>query len=202
METSFEVETGKKMMEKAYLDFSLNSETFEDKHLFVLENSDEIAKLIRVNYNSVVNDEQLLKSVFDKITQHKKMVREILTYEFLFYNPSNEEKINDINDLFQFAKTEMSKYQGIIGGYNLEDTEWVNCNDRFSLKDNQIGIFNTCYENTLYDKDQLWFMKNFVTRIKKFCGTNLTTDFKMFEDEENQICWLILVFEDKSKKLD
>lgn len=170
---------------------------FNKQDLFDVPN-EETANYIYKNYKKILEDENLLKETHNKITSSRQMIKDIFTYDFLFYEPPEAEKINTLDKLVDITRIELAKYQGIVGGYEIEDDEWLDCTPRFKLKENQKGIFNTCTKKTIDNKDHIWFLKNMIKRIKKFISNNnICIKYDMFDDEFNEIIWIVFIFEEK-----
>lgn len=187
-------------IEGSYEKYSHKIQKYEERNLFIHNNdNNNIANDIHKNCNDIEDNSDFIDTYYEKIVSKEKKIRELLTFDLLYYEPNENEKVSDLVSLKNKTIEELAKYQGIVGGYNLEDLVWNDCNDRFTLKDNQIGIFNTCAKNFIYDKDQIWFIKSLIKHIKKYVKNDkLIADYKMFEDEHNSICWIILVFEERN----
>lgn len=181
------------------------------EHLFYENNGikyhEHISKLIRESDQKIFTDETLLKSLHDKIMSNIQMIKNLLTYEFLFYTPEN--KISDQKELMSTAKNELFKYQGTVGGCKLEDVDWIdvdcqsskNKKNRFKLKPNQIAIYNTMNRNDSYDSEQIWFIKSFTKHMKKFIkNDSLSFYYKMYDDESNDISWILFICEDDNNQ--
>ena len=97
------------------------------------------------------------------------------------------------------VKEELQKYQGIIGAYYVEDKNWIVCTKecRFKLKDTQKAIYNSICKRVAYDDDNKWFFEKLINRIKKYLpdDTYIKINYKIIDDEENEICWILIVFE-------
>ena len=54
----------------------------------------------------------------------EQMIRDVLTYEFLFYEPDEKiEMVNTIDDLLKICIEELKKSKGIVEGYKIEDND-------------------------------------------------------------------------------
>jgi len=164
-------------------------------------NSAELASFIRTNNTSLKSNDSMLFNVYKKITPFEKVLKDVLTYEFLFYEPSDLEKVNTIDELINISLLELKKYQGIVGGFYIEDVDWLLCTSesRFEPKSNQKLIYNSIEKHGCYDKDNVSFLRNFVNHMKKFISNDkITMNYKLLDDENNEICWILFVFEIKT----
>lgn len=189
-------------IEKSYESFSKRLRIFKHRNLYDINNTtNNTANYIHKNYEQILQNEEILKETHSKITSKQQMIKDIFTYDFLFYSPDEKDKVSSIDELLNITKIELAKYQGIVGGYGIEDNQWLECGNRFELKNNQKGVFNTCLISLLKQADQLWFMKKLIKHMKKFANnTNLTIDFKLFSDEFNEIGWIVIVAELKQQE--
>lgn len=183
----------KQDMLDAYESYSKKLLMFDNIDSF--KTDDKISKFINQNYKEILSNEKLLKDTHDKILSTEQMIKNIFIYDFLFYEPSEDEKVDTLENIINLAKNELAKFQGIVGGYDIEDEDWLFCTDRFKLKSNQIGLFNSCDRNLITNENHCWFLKNITTRIKKFIsGDNIRVKYDMFDDEFNNIVWIVLIF--------
>ena len=159
------------------------------------------------NYKSISNDinneidlkhpnEKIIKKLHKNIISLDQMTKDLLTFEFLFYEPTK--KISDIYELMSLCKKKLKRYQYVVGGHFIEDIDWINCDKtyRIKLKDTQLGIYNTCELSKSYDEHKS-FLKTFVKHIKKY-SNNIHVNYKIIEDIKNEIAWIVLVLEHKN----
>lgn len=205
MEKLIELPESKTMIE-SYLNSNKDTEIFEPRFIYNKippEVSSTLAAEIRANYESISpigSNITLLDEYHKKITSHMQMLKDVLTYEFLFYTPDH--KIDNLDELFHISDIEMKKYQGIIGGYHIEDTQWLVCDNetskRFKIGPGQKAVYNSCDRENCFNDNLVWFLKQFKRHMKRFIGNpNLTVDYKLYDDETNQIGWILFVCEDK-----
>jgi hypothetical protein len=178
-----------------------NTKSFKkDASLF---DSITMASFIRSNCVDIRSNENMLFSVYKKIIPYEKILKDILTYEFLFYEPKDSEKVGTIDELINLSISELKKYQGIVGGFYIEDMEWLQCTSdiRFKIKPNQKIIYNTIETCGSTDRDNVLFLKDFVNHMKRFINNDkITMSNKIFDDENNEISWILLVFEENNPK--
>lgn len=162
-------------------------------------NSD-LASFIRNNLDQIKMNDVMLINVYKKIIKPVHMFKDILEYEFLNYSP--DIKIHNIDDLVKCAVDELKKYQGIIGGYDIEDSEWIykdgsvnKTTCRFKITENQKIIYNTI-EKSNEDNKNILFIKHFVKYMERFIENEvrLSITFKVINDDQNNITWIIIVF--------
>ena len=184
-------------MKKAYLIESIRQDVHTSEEYNIVDS--ELANFIRDNVSAIKDNSSLMFDLVKKIITPVAMIRELITYEFLHSVPKEDEIITDVNRMKGFALKEIKKYQGIIGGFHLEDLEWLvaDTNSRFNLKGNQTAIYNTIEKDLCFDKKFKWFLKKFVSHMKKFVASDAGFDikYKIIEDDENCLCWILFVFE-------
>ena len=158
-----------------------------------------VAKFVRENNSLIKNDENIMMNIYRKIVPITKIIKEIITYEFLNFIP--DKQIDNIDDLFKIMINELARYQCIIGGFVIEDNKWIICNNntRFKTKHNQRSIYNSILQKSYEDKDLLWFLEHFVLHMKKFIINDIKIyiNYKMIDDENNEICWVLFIIEQK-----
>lgn len=199
-------------MNTLYRENNKNNTIFNSKYLFKhpsddLNNPNNLADQIRNSSNEILTNIEVVKSYHSKIMTDVHMIRDVLTYEFLFYNP--KQKISIIEELLATTIQELNKYQGIVGGYKIEDNEWLllkESNHRFKLKPSQIGIYNTMDRNDCFDEGQTWFFKKFASHMRRFIcndtNNGITFDYKLYDDESNDIGWILFICENKMLNVD
>jgi hypothetical protein len=186
-------------MNNLYKEANKKNEIFDSRFLY--RDNKSIANTIRNSSNELMSNTNLLKSVHEEIMSSVQMLKDVFTYEFLFYEPTI--KILNASELLSMAQSELSRYQGIVGGYKIEDQEWIKCeqNSRFKLNPSQIGIYNTMTRDNSYSENQVWFIKAFARHMRKFISYDdnfLSFYHKIYDDESNDISWILFICEDKS----
>ena len=182
---------------KSYFAENLKNKIY-NKHEYITDNNDMVINFIKCNDNLLKSDDCALLFILKKILPRSKMIKEIYTYELLNYNPLS--KINDIDTLINITLRKMHRYQGLIGGFYLEDVQWIKCttSTRFKPKENQRAIYNSISKRGCCDKDFLYFLKNFVIHIKKYVkDESILVNSKIIDDDDNDICWILIVCEKK-----
>lgn len=187
--------------QKEYLIENIKNSLFSNSTYYNNYNDKElcenIADFIRNNDSLIKTDDVASMCILKKIISKQMVMRELTTYEFMYYNPSK--KYDDIHKLFNVGKIELEKYQGIVGGFNFEDSKWTICDTatRFKPKENQLCMYNSISKKDCRDIQLIWFIKTYVNHMKKFIDDkiNIMIDYKIMEDENNNICWTIIVFE-------
>jgi hypothetical protein len=102
-----------------------------------------------------------IKSVHNLISSDNKLLKQIYLYQFL--NPEIcETKIENIEQLIIFVENTLKKFQWIVGGYLIEDNNWMlerKTSKRFRINENDIIFVNTL---DYYDDDTEIFMNNLI----------------------------------------
>lgn len=127
-----------------------------------------------------------------------KVKKDILTYEFVYCDQNSKGLLYDtIDDVLTLLKTELDTYQWIVGGFNIDDKEWLECSDssRFKPKDTQRAIYNS-FESRYDDFELRWFIKTIIQRVNNCIDQSKNKIYyKIIEDASHEITWLIFVVE-------
>jgi hypothetical protein len=170
-------------------------------------NSDEtlqnLTNLIYQNKNSILNDDhEIIYNIYKQIYPINKLKRDILLFDFI--HGKTNKICNHIDDTYALLLDELKIYQWIVGGYNIEDNEWLECNDntRFKPQIHQKAIYNTI-ETHLVDKDLKWFLLTIEKRINQSIEieSNIKVFYKIFDDNFREISWIVLIVEQQKKIL-
>jgi hypothetical protein len=179
-------------IKKTYEDHYKNIFDCSNKNNF--NNSEENINLVHLNLEKI-NDEKIARDIYLNIITHEKIKKEILTFELLNYKPDYQ--IKTIDDLIELFNNIIKKYQYKVGGYNIEDSEWILCdskNNRFKNKKNQKIIYNSI-EKKNCDHELIWFLESILEHIQKYINPDLyKIKYSIIEDEKNCICWIIFCF--------
>ena len=121
----------------------------------------------------------------------------LLTYEILYITVDNY--IENLEEFATFALKELKRYQNYIGGNNLDDTEWITytkdtLNCRYNINENIIVLNNSTNTTKLHDSNIMFFLNKLVQHLQKF-STSIIVDYKLTEDEKNDIIWVAIFFE-------
>lgn len=166
------------------------------------ENSSIIAKQIKQVLNSGFDDNfNTLLLLYKKIITHQKIVKELLNYEFLFYEPDN--KNLSIEELLNVIKKIFDRYQLYLSGNLLDDTDWIiqrESSKRFKLKQNQIILVNSMDLKYIYDTQTINYLNNLIIHLYKYVNKeHISIKYKLCDDDDNDICWIIFVLTDLQK---
>lgn len=181
---------------------------YDTEHLKFIELSDKtynpdynVTKLISKERTNIINnysDEELL-NLHKQIVPIEKIKRDILTYEFMY--GTLDIICKSEMDIFNLLISELNQYQWIVGGFNIEDKDWLECteNTRFVPHLLQNAIYNSL-ESYNDDQELKWFIKTILQRISCTIQSDLGIKLyhKIIEDEPHEISWLIIIIE-KSK---
>jgi hypothetical protein len=192
----FQKET--QLMAQSYFKCGLSNVFYDDDFN---QNDSEMANFIKDNLSHIKDDDTMLFSIAKKIIPRSRFVKDLITYEFLYSEPIRT--INTRDELIVVANSELSRYQGVVGGFAIEDEIWLKCSDstRFKMQPNQKGLYNSISKEQCDDKKLLWFLKNFVIHMKKFLleTSNISLNYKIVDDDSNEICWILFIFEQRNK---
>lgn len=191
-------------IKKSYLDHNTNISLYSNRNNY--DNSQENINLVHENLDNILGDETMakdfmVKDFIPKIMSHKKIIKEILTFDLLNYIPSSH--INSFEEFIEICINTLKKYQYKVGGYNIEDNGWILChqnNHRFKIKENQTILYNSV-EKKHCDRELIWFLEAVLGHTQRYADSdNYKIKYTMVEDEKNCICWIIFSFTDKTKK--
>jgi hypothetical protein len=187
-----------KKLEDSYLDYYVKTTLYNDKYRF--NKSEEITDTIHQmsDYINTYSDNELY-DIAKKIIPREKIIKEMLTYDFMNYIPST--KIENIDECTKFSINSFNKYQYIVGGENIEDPEWIllhNSNHRFKVKSHQKILYNSI-EKKYCNDELISFLDNIIDYIKRHTDTTkIGVKYIITEDEKHNICWIIVIFSDKN----
>lgn len=176
-------------------DYIIDDDKIKSYRNNLFMNSDNISRST-YDENILNMNVEDLKNIYDKINTKQNIVKSILTYELLNYE--NDKKINDLSELIEIFRKTMERYQWIVGGYDIEDDEWILCNNisKFCLKPNQIALYNSTGENG-YDNSELErFIKMIRNHMRKMTD-KYDINYAIVEDKKYDIWWILYVFEEK-----
>lgn len=182
-------------MNKAYLDFELNKINFKNITLNKYEEKErdiELAGFIKSNYDNIVDNEVLLSNIHKKIINKSQMIKDVLTYELLYY--TNKENRTTKEEVIDYVMKSLKRYQRIVAGFDLEDDEWIiydSNNKRFKINniENKVVLYNTCsYSN--YSSTKM--LINLITKYIKR-NLDLNTDYEIIQDQNNKVSFVVLM---------
>lgn len=182
-------------LEKIYETFTSMKNEYNKQNNYNI--NDNNINDIHMNIDNIFNDEKIACDLFTKISSHKKMIRDILTFDMLNYTPVN--KLSDIEQIIILCKEILKKYQYKVGGFNIEDDEWILCkesNHRMKLKKNQSILYNSI-EKKNCNEETIWFLESIMNYMNRSINNQLKKiKYSIVEDEKNCICWIIFCFTD------
>ena len=186
------------IIKQSYLEFSKQINLYNNKNNYI--NTDSNIKLIHDNINNICLDHDLAKQLIDKIMTPEKIMKECLTFNLLNYTPDEENKVNTIDEIINISINTLKQCQYIVGGYNIEDIDWIICNknnNRFKLNDNQKILYNSVHKKNC-DKELIWFLESVLNYVNKHNNNSeIKIKHDIFEDKNNSICWIIYKFTQK-----
>jgi len=162
------------------------------------ESEKEVMELIHKNINILDNNPNLARDFFDLICNKNGniAIRECLKYDLINYEPLGTEKTDNIDDLINICINTLKNFQYKVGGYAIEDENWIlnneqNCK-RFRLKKNEHILYNSVGKND-YNCELEEFLKLIENYVKKF--TNIIKISQSFHnDERHHITWIYFKF--------
>ncbi|ATZ80728.1 hypothetical protein BMW23_0682 [Bodo saltans virus] len=183
--------------EKDYLENAQNIFAYENRNNFNI--SQELSNTIHNDMNKIMNDDEYAIILHNKIMTKNKIIRDLLTYDFLNYSPDIQ--INKFDEFVLYAVDTLKKFHYKVGGFNLEDKDWILTdidNHRFKIKHNQKILYNSIRKK-FYDKDLLWFMDGIIQYINKIADTKkFIAKHTFIEDSRHSLCWIVIKLIDNS----
>jgi hypothetical protein len=188
------------IIKKSYDDINSQISLFSNKNNYNFENSHDNINYIHNNINDIINNDESRKNIINKILSPEKIIKECLIYDLLNYEPT--QKYSSVDEIIMIATDAFTKYQYKVGGYFIEDNEWIvadsNCH-RFKVKENQKILYNSITKKNC-DRETVWFLDSIMNYIKKHVdGKSVNVRYSLFEDEKNFTCWIIFKFDLKEK---
>lgn len=178
---------------------------YDTEHLKFIELTDKtfvfddtIIKLIEKDRSNIISgcsNEDLLK-LHQQIVPIEKIKRDILTYDFMYGN--SNVVCENVNDVVNVLISQLDQYQWTVGGFNIEDKEWIECTENSRFKPNilQKAFYNSL-ESHNDDQELKWFLKTILKRVTNTIKTDIGIKiyYKIIEDTTNEISWVIFVIE-------
>ena len=161
-----------------------------------LHNNDSVilSKIALINETSSTDE---LLEIYKNIIPREKLLKELYIYEFLNQTEPSQ-KLTNTDDIVKLINKSLDKYQWIVGGYQIEDKYWkmeVDNSKEFKISKNDILLSNTL---AFPDDDSKWFMKSFITYIRKFIDNEkISVCFKFKEDELLELVFVLIVIRNK-----
>lgn len=151
---------------------------------------------INNNMSSIEQNEEELLAIHNKIAHPSILIKNILTYELLHYEPQEHEKVSDLSSTSDLLERLLNRYQNIVGGFFIEDIKWTKHtvgSSRFAIhNENTIVLSNTTTKEHLYNADITSFLHNIITHANKYV-TNLNITYKIVDDYKNEIYWICII---------
>lgn len=182
-----------KKMQRIYAESNMTPYLYGNKNRYLNDKSKEMVDIIHGNMDEIRYDESYAFHILKKIMPHEKVVKEILQYELLNYSP--KEKVNSLEELVKVLKSALYKFQYKVGGFNIEDKDWIVANKdnkRFKVKENQTVLYNSV-EKKNCDKELMWFLEKIVSYAQNFIdGDKFNIKYTLKEDDRFRVVWIIL----------
>lgn len=156
----------------------------------------DVVEHIHSNFNKILDNDVFAFNLFKQIINPAFVIKHLLEYELLCHVP--DKKISDISVFINTIQCELKKYQGIVGGYDIEDDNWIvsdntqNGSGRFKLTDKQKCIYNTV-EQAYSNSSLRSFLEKFTDYIKRYADENIELKCKIIDDDDNEISWIVFI---------
>lgn len=166
------------------------------------KDAEDTAEQIRENLVSLGTDDfNLLLSLHKKTLTNEKIIRDLLNHELIYFKPKN--KISDKQELVNLIKKLIKRYEYCLCNSIYEDSDWIvkyESDRKFKSNENQIMILNTLKEEYVSDTQTEIYLNNLINNFKRYVNENeIHMKFKVWEDEDNNVFWIIFVITDMMK---
>jgi hypothetical protein len=186
----------------SYEKFNSQILLYSNKNNYQNTDSKETIELIHNAFSSTDKDkdkdkekENIIKNILLQILTPEKIEKECLTFDLLNYTSSN--RVEKLDDVINICIDTLKKYQFKVGGYSIEDLEWIvgdKNSNRFKVKDNQKILYNSVHKKNC-DRELIWFLDSIVNYVKRHIDKEkIKVKYSIFEDEKNCVCWIIFRF--------
>lgn len=152
-------------------------------------------------YNNLHNmDYYEKKKLLDDCFSEKKLDSELLTFE-LKYLHSYPVSYMEINEFEQVAKSVLQRYQWKVGGYYIEDLDWISHRkgSKYVLGNNQLVLENTIDTMDYQSSNFIEFMKKILVKLSNL-AENISVDIKYDISKTDSLTWIIIKCTDNTRK--
>lgn len=186
-------------IQNIYLYDNLSNKLYTEPH-FKEPPNHSLLTHIKTNFESIKLDDHELLTIHNKIMHKSTMIKNILTYELLYYVPQPSEQIETVQELSQLLISLLQRFQGVVGGFGIEDMQWILHNTtstRFLIEDKTLVLANTTTKVKLYDGEISKFMDNVIDYASRYIkNENLCINAKIINDYKNEIYWICIIIDE------
>lgn len=181
-------------MEESNALFYSSIECFRDSRHENIADAVLIAKEINENIAGENMSKASMASILSRILTRENIERQLLEYEFANIK---YDSVTSLKDLLRFSHSILLRYQGKVGGFDIEDSDWCSNQDsqRFKLLDDQVIIYNTIDSELENCDDINIFMTSIINHISKVNNTKYSVRYHIKDDLNSDVAWVIIVFE-------
>jgi hypothetical protein len=191
METNFDAQN---FMQNSYA-FDKTIKDVYQKQSFKISDAN-YARHIKNIFDTVKYDIDQLSSMHRKVVSQSQMIRDILTYEIQYLGPLDvSEKVSTVQEMVKLLHDALNRYQGVVGGFNMEDKHWIDHNEtsrQFKVTTGVQVLANTTQRHALIDGDITDFVQRIILFASRFTDTILL-DYRIVEDTNNDIFWICFI---------
>ena len=180
-------------MQEANTEFYSKIESYSNKTYCT--DSVEIANNIRSVLTVGVTPRETLINLLSGILSQESIERQLLTYEF--EHVGYDTKFSTISQLLKHTHGILKRYQGIVGGFDLEDADWCEDQDleKFNISEGKYIMYNTVDINLKDCNDINIFMEGIVRHISNSnANSNIHISYHICDDVTADVSWVIIVF--------
>lgn len=162
---------------------------------------DGYADYIGDNFDRLTDDQKA--KLLTRCLGIKKINKELLKYE-LYKLENKPVPEMSLKDAISQARKILQRYQGKVGGYDIEDSYWTSYKPgkqmKYHIKENQYLLENSVAKGCQSDREFNKFINRIVHRLNGL-AENIRVKFKSVESKKDSIVWIALVFTDNSLKV-
>lgn len=157
---------------------------------YFISDSNDIAKLIHANIESMTHEDQY--TIITKILNPIHMKHILLDYELK--NIDLNCKMENMYDFVKFTQKSLSRYNWKAGGFLLEDSEWTlhhHRSKKYSLTENEVVFENSILDIYRDDERVMDFLRDIEKYLRRHKGRSIGLSIQMVKTLEN-ISWTII----------
>lgn len=188
----------------------IKSRVNEYSNLLEEYNKDHDDYNIDVDINDIIKDIRLdntdLPQYMQKIMTPNKMMREIVNYELINYDPKDKLDFKEMSteDIIKIMLDKLNRFNILIGNNITEDNEWIinnSSNILLKTKENTIAFINTVkyleIDNPILEK-HCKLLERYFKRLFK----NIRIKLDLIEANEYNFHWFVVIIKPFNKLSD
>lgn len=154
-----------------------------------------IAKFIRDKFDSLSEDE--MRKIVIRCMSLKKVKSELLKFELKHYEQETNKNIN-LQEFAAIAEKILNRYQGVAGGFKVEDFEWTQVErktqylgNNFEVKKNEIVFLNSIDKLDKNDNELSLYLKRIVEYLDNI-SNKVDVRHVIKESPKDGLYWILI----------